>query len=219
MKLLNKILIPIAIGLASLSATSFAQQVEFKTNQGSFTLELYPDKAPKTVANFVQYVKDGFFAGTIFHRVIPTFMVQGGGFTRDLVQKNTRPPVPIEAREALAKGAKNELGTVAMARTNDPNSATAQFFINVKDNDFLNATILPEGDPVTFMYGGRQVTAPRAQAEQATAGYTVFGKVIKGMDVVMKLKDVPTGQQNGMGDVPKEPIIIESAKLIEAAKK
>ena len=208
-----------AAALISGTAFAHAQQVEFKTTMGSFTMELYPDKAPKTVANFLQYVNDGFFAGTVFHRVIPTFMVQGGGFTRDMVQKNTRPPVPIEAREALSKGLKNELGTVAMARTNDPNSATAQFFINVKDNDFLNATILPPGDPVTFNYRGQQVTAPRAQAEMATAGYTVFAKVIKGMDVVMKIKDVPTAQQGPHGDVPKEAIVIESAKVLGAVAK
>ncbi len=209
----------IAASLTLAAGFTHAQQVEFKTSMGNFTMELYPDKAPKTVANFLQYVNDGFFTGTVFHRVIPTFMVQGGGFTRDMVQKNVRPPVPIEAREALAKGLKNDLGTVAMARTNDPNSATAQFFINVKDNDFLNATLLPAGDPVTFNYRGQQVTAPRAQAEMATAGYTVFAKVIKGMDVVLKMKDVPTAQQGPHGDVPKEMIVIESAKVVSAAAK
>ena len=209
----------IAASLTLAAGFIHAQQVEFKTSMGNFTMELYPDKAPKTVANFLQYVNDGFFTGTVFHRVIPAFMVQGGGFTRDMVQKNVRPPVPIEAREALAKGLKNDLGTVAMARTNDPNSATAQFFINVKDNDFLNATLLPAGDPVTFNYRGQQVTAPRAQAEMATAGYTVFAKVIKGMDVVLKMKDVPTAQQGPHGDVPKEMIVIESAKVVPAAAK
>jgi peptidyl-prolyl cis-trans isomerase A (cyclophilin A) len=192
-----------------------AQTVEIKTNMGTMQAEMWPDKAPKSVENFMQYVKDGFYNGTIFHRVISTFMIQGGGFTQDMVQKKTRPPVAHEGQAAIAKGAKNEIGTLAMARTNDPNSATAQFFINVVNNDFLDPTVLPPGDPVTFNYRGQSVTAPRAQAEFATAGYVVFGKVTKGMDVAEKIKAVKTRP----GDVPVEPVIIESIKVIDSPKK
>ncbi len=141
---------------------------------GTITLELYPDKAPKTVENFLQYVKDGHFKGTIFHRVINGFMIQGGGFTTDLAQKKTRAPVQNEANNGL----KNDIGTIAMARTSDPHSATAQFFINHKNNDFLNHS------------------APTPQGW----GYTVFGKVIKGMDVVNKIAAV--------GNRPHGPVSI-----------
>ena len=131
-----------------------APRVKFTTTAGDFVIEVYPDKAPKTVENFLQYVKDKHYDGTVFHRVIDNFMVQGGGFDAKYVQKPTRPPVAHEGREALAKGGpRNVTGTLAMARTNDPNSATAQFFINVKDNGFLDPTIIPQGDPVpTFEY-------------------------------------------------------------------
>jgi cyclophilin family peptidyl-prolyl cis-trans isomerase len=165
-------------------------QVELKTNMGVITLELYADKAPKTVENFLQYVKDGHFKGTIFHRVIPGFMIQGGGFTVDFAQKKTRAPVQNEANN----GVKNDVGTIAMARTSDPNSATAQFFINVSDNQPLN--FAPGND-----------------------GYAVFGKVVKGMDVVKKIEAVETG--NGPPphqNVPRKPVVIEDAKILSADK-
>ena len=205
--------------LLAASISAGAQTIEIKTSMGVITAELYGDKAPKTVANFVQYVKAGFFSGTIFHRVIPDFMIQGGGFTSDMKQKESRLPIQHEGREALAKGAKNDIGTLAMARTNDPNSATAQFFINIKDNEFLNPILLPDGDPVNFNYRGQMVTAPRAAALQTTAGYTVFGKVTKGMDVIDKIKAVPTATAGGHQNVPVTPLVIESITLIDPPKK
>lgn len=169
-----------------------APRVKFATTAGDFVVEVYPDKAPKTVENFLQYVKDKHYDGTIFHRVIDNFMVQGGGFDTKFAQKPTRAPVVHEGREALAKGGpKNTVGTLAMARTNDPNSATAQFFINVKDNAFLDPSV---GQP----------------------GYTVFGQVVSGMDVITKIKTTPTGAGGPFPtDVPKTPIIINSATLVK----
>jgi len=205
--------------IALCAGAAHAQTVEIKTSMGTIVAELYADKAPKTVANFLQYVKDKHYDSTIFHRVIPTFMIQGGGFTPQMAEKPTRPPVPHEGRAALQKGLKNTAGTLAMARTNAPDSASAQFFINVKDNDFLDPTALPEGDPVTFNYHGQMVTAPRAQALAGTAGYTVFGKVIKGLDVVEKIKDVPTGTSGPYSDVPVTPVVIESIRVVDAPKK
>jgi peptidyl-prolyl cis-trans isomerase A (cyclophilin A) len=189
---------PVVIGVAamfSIAAETWAQapaRVKFATTAGDFVVEVYPDKAPKTVENFLQYVKDKHYDGTIFHRVIPNFMIQGGGFDAKYVQKPTRAPVVHEGREALAKGGpKNVAGTLAMARTNDPQSATAQFFINVKDNAFL--------DPTADQYG-----------------YTVFGKVTSGMEVIQKIKAVPTGPAGPFGsDVPKTPILINSATLVK----
>jgi peptidyl-prolyl cis-trans isomerase A (cyclophilin A) len=213
------------LGLAACACTLpvHAQTVEIKTSMGAITAELYPDKAPKTVANFLQYVKDKHYDGTIFHRVIPTFMIQGGGFMPDMKEKNTRPPIQHEGREALAKGAKNDVGTLAMARTGDPHSATAQFFINVKDNDFLNPTLIPPGDPVPrFEFGGRVYeNVPRANLLNSPQlwGYTVFGKVTKGMDVVEKIKAVPTGQSGPFSDVPASPVVIESIRVLDAPKK
>ena len=163
-------------------------QVDVVTNLGKIRLELYPAKAPKTVANFLQYVRDGHYNGTIFHRVIPGFMIQGGGMTPNMVQKPTRPPIPIESKNGL----KNDIGSVAMARTSDPNSATAQFFINVKNNSFLD-------------YPG-----------QDGYGYTVFGKVVDGMDVVNKIAATPTGNQGMYQDVPRTPVIIESMTVVGA---
>jgi len=175
----------------ALAADPAVPKVKFSTSEGDFVVEVYPDKAPKTVENFLQYVKDKHYDGTIFHRVINNFMVQGGGYDGAYAEKKTRAPVVHEGREALAKGGpKNVVGTLAMARTNDPNSATSQFFINVKDNDFLN---------------------PGTQAP----GYTVFGKVVSGMDVVGKIKSVPTGSGGPFpSDVPKTPVIIKSATLV-----
>jgi peptidyl-prolyl cis-trans isomerase A (cyclophilin A)/peptidyl-prolyl cis-trans isomerase B (cyclophilin B) len=176
--------------LIACSAHAANPRVELATNMGQITLELYPDKAPATVANFLQYVKDGFYDGTVFHRVIPNFMIQGGGFTPGLTQKQTRGPVKNEADNGL----KNTVGTVAMARTPDPHSATAQFFINVADNDFLN------------------FTAPTLQGH----GYAVFGKVIKGMDVVEKIARVATGLgKPPHTDTPLNPVIIKRASIIE----
>jgi cyclophilin family peptidyl-prolyl cis-trans isomerase len=177
--------------VANQAVAETVQRVKLATSAGDIVLELYPEKAPKTVENFVQYVKDKHYDGTIFHRVIANFMIQGGGFDGKYVQKPTRAPVVHEGREAIEKGGpRNVSGTVAMARTNDPQSATAQFFINVKDNAFLN---------------------PSAQAP----GYTVFGKVISGMDVVEKIKLTPTGPGGPFPtDVPKTPILINSATLV-----
>jgi peptidyl-prolyl cis-trans isomerase A (cyclophilin A) len=195
--------------------------VKFATIGRRFRVELYPDKAPKTVENFLQYVKDKHYDGTIFHRVIDNFMVQGGGYNASYVEKKTRPPVPHEGREALAKGGpKNMVGTLAMARTNDPNSAAAQFFINVKDNAFLDPTLIPAGDPVArFEYGGRVYeNIPRAQLMAAPQlyGYTVFGKVVSGMDVINRIKATPTGPGGPFGsDVPKTAITINSASLVK----
>ena len=162
-------------------------KVTLKTNKGTIVIELNQEKAPNTVANFLTYAKEDFFAGTIFHRVIPNFMIQGGGFTPEMEQKKVHAPIKIESDNGLT----NDKGTVAMARTQDPNSATAQFFINIKDNGFLN------------------YTAPTMQGY----GYTVFGKVIEGMDVVEAIEGVATGNHGGHGDVPEEAIIIESVTV------
>lgn len=180
----------LSAGLATAAAPA-APQVKFATTEGDFVVEVYPDKAPKTVENFLQYVKDKHYDGTIFHRVINNFMIQGGGYDTAYAEKKTRAPVVHEGREALAKGGpKNTVGTLAMARTNDPNSASSQFFINVKDNDFLN---------------------PSAQSP----GYTVFGKVTSGLDVVNKIKAVPTGAGGPFSsDAPKTSVVIKSATLV-----
>jgi len=166
-------------------------RVEFKTNMGSFALELYPDKAPKTVANFIQYVNSGFYNGTIFHRVIDGFMIQGGGFELGMVEKTTRAPIENEAGLALKAGLKNELGTIAMARTPNPHSATAQFFINVKDNGFLDYR---EPSPRGF-------------------GYTAFGRVVEGMDTVLRIAKAPTTTVDQHQNVPQRPVVIESVAL------
>lgn len=171
---------------AGFNSSAFAQKVKLATSAGDIVIELDAAKAPKSVENFVQYVKAGHYNGTVFHRVIPNFMIQGGGMTPDLKEKATRPPIPLESKNGLT----NERGTVAMARTNDPNSATAQFFINVKDNAFLNSANSPDGN-----------------------GYAVFGKVVSGMDVVDKIKGVPTGNKGPYSDVPLEPVTIKQATL------
>ncbi len=172
-------------------------QVDVKTNVGTIRIELYPAKAPKTVENFLQYVKDGHYNGTIFHRVIDGFMIQGGGFEASYKQKPTRAPVQNEAQAGVKAGLKNEPGTLAMARTQDPNSATAQFFINVGDNAFLNW-----GD-----------------ARSDGNGYAVFGKVVSGMDVVTKIAKSPTGSGGPFRtDVPKQPVVIESMTVVSAKK-
>jgi peptidyl-prolyl cis-trans isomerase A (cyclophilin A) len=198
-----------------------APQVKFATSAGDFVVELYPDKAPKTVANFLKYVKDKHYDGTIFHRVIPNFMIQGGGYDAKYAEKPTRAPVEHEGRQALEKGGpRNVTGTLAMARTNDPQSATAQFFINVQDNASLDPVIIPPGDPVPkFEYQGHVYeNTPRAKLVNAPQlfGYTVFGRVVSGMAVVEKIKSVPTGAAGPFQtDVPKTAILINSATLVK----
>ena len=194
-------------------------KVQITTSMGVIEAELYADKAPRTVANFLQYVRDRHYDGTIFHRVIANFMVQGGGFDTQYQQKPTRAPIQHEGRAALAAGLKNTTGTLAMARTNDPHSATSQFFINVVDNAFLDPTPIPEGDPVRrFEYQGRVYeNVPRSQLLNAPQlfGYTVFGKVTSGMDVVQKIRQTPTGSGGPFPtDVPKTPVIIQSVTLL-----
>ena len=162
--------------------------VKFTTNHGVFTLELFAEKAPKTVENFLNYVQNGFYDGTIFHRVIDGFMIQGGGFTPEMAQKKTNAPIENEA----ANGVENKRGTIAMARTNDPHSATAQFFINVIDNDFLN------------------FKAPSGSGW----GYCVFGEVKDGMDVIDSIKSVPTGNHGFHQNVPVEAVVIEKVEIV-----
>ena len=202
----------------ALPALAADPKVKFVTTDGDFVVELYPDAAPKTVANFLQYVKDKHYDGTIFHRVIKNFMVQGGGFDANYKEKPTRASVIHEGRQALAKGLKNVRGSLAMARTSDPHSAKAQFFINVVDNPRLDPVILPAGDPVTFEYQGQlQKDIPRAQVENHPAlfGYTVFGKVVSGMDTIDKIRDEPTGAGGPFPtDVPQKTVVIQSATLI-----
>ena len=196
-------------------------KVQFNTTAGNFVVELHADKAPKTVANFLQYVKDKHYDGTIFHRVIDNFMVQGGGFDAVYAEKKTRPPIEHEGQAALAKGGlKNVVGTLAMARTGDPQSATSQFFINIKDNAFLDPAVIPPGDPVpSFEFQNKTYkNVPRNQLTSSPQlfGYTVFGKVVEGMDVVTKIKGTPTGAGGPFPtDVPKMPIVITSATLVK----
>jgi peptidyl-prolyl cis-trans isomerase A (cyclophilin A) len=161
-------------------------QVLMKTSLGEIVIELYPEKAPKTVENFLQYVDDNHYSGTIFHRVIGNFMIQGGGFDKDMKQKSTRPAIPLESRNGL----KNDVGTLAMARTSVPDSATAQFFINTANNASLNFPN-PDGN-----------------------GYAVFGKVVQGMETVEKIAKVKTGRSGPHGDVPAEPVVIESVSRV-----
>ena len=194
----------IAFALASAPVLAANPQVELDTTAGKIRLELYPDAAPKTVENFLAYVKGKQYDGTQFHRVIDGFMIQGGGFTVDFSPKPTRPAIVNEAEMSSKAGLKNVPGTIAMARTSDPNSATNQFFINVNDNARLN---FRSADPTGI-------------------GYTVFGKVVAGMDVVNKIakapkgsgKPVPPGTPVDPKDVPSEPIVITSARVVENAK-
>jgi peptidyl-prolyl cis-trans isomerase A (cyclophilin A) len=210
----------LAAAVASPALANDAPRVKFATTAGDIVVEVYPDKAPKTVENFLQYVKDKHYDGTVFHRVIDNFMIQGGGFDTSYQQKPTRPPVMHEGRAALAKGLKNEVGYLAMARTNAPQSATAQFFINVKDNAFLDPTPIPPGDPVPrFDFRGQvleQVPRNFLENHPMLAGYTVFGKVVEGMDVVNKIKTTPTGAGGPFqSDVPKTAVVITSATLVK----
>ncbi len=175
----------LALALAA-AAPAWAQKVRLATSQGDIVLQLDAQKAPKTVANFVQYVQSGHYDGTIFHRVIDGFMIQGGGMDPAMHEKPTRPPIPLEARNGLS----NVRGSVAMARTADPNSATAQFFINLKDNLFLDAANARDGN-----------------------GYAVFGRVVEGMDVVDKIRALPTGNVGPYQNVPLQPVTIKKATL------
>jgi len=194
-KSLNQIIFILTFSIAVFclpSMSAFAGTlVKLQTNLGDIVLELEDEKAPKSVANFLGYVKDGFYNGTIFHRVIDGFMIQGGGFTENLQKKGTKAPIENEANNGL----KNLRGTVAMARTNAPHSATAQFFINVVNNDFLNYR----------------------SATGNGWGYAVFGKVVQGMDVVDKIRKIPTGAGGPFPkDVPQAPVIIQNASVMEA---
>lgn len=190
-------------------------KVNIKTSMGNIVIELYPEKAPKTVANFLQYVKSGHYNKTVFHRVIDNFMIQGGGYDTKLKEKSTRSPVPNEAKFAFEQGLKNEIGTIVMARTSDPHSARSQFFINVIDNIYLDYQTIPDGNPVEFILRGAIVKLSRREALMETAGYTPFGKVIEGMDVVSKIKAVKTDTQGTFQNVPVKPIVIESIKLLK----
>jgi peptidyl-prolyl cis-trans isomerase A (cyclophilin A) len=175
---------------AGISAHAANPQVEIRTNQGSFVVELYPDKAPKTVANFLQYVTSDFYPGTVFHRTIDRFMIQGGGLTEDLQHKMTMPPIENESNNGL----KNELGTLAMARAFDPNSGTSQFFINLTDNKFLNYY---KPDPHYI-------------------GYCVFGKVVRGLEVIKRIGQVPTHTTGQFADVPVEPVVIQQVSILSS---
>jgi cyclophilin family peptidyl-prolyl cis-trans isomerase len=157
--------------------------IRFETTLGSFTVELFGDKAPVSAENFLKYVDEGFFDGTVFHRIVPGFVIQGGGFTEDMSQKKNHPPIKNEADN----GVKNTRGTLSMARTNDINSATSQFFVNLKDNDFLDNS-------------------------RGNFGYAVFGKVTEGMDVIDKIAAVKTGRRKGFEDVPLDPVIMTSVR-------
>jgi len=180
--------LPLLAGLLLAANVCAAPTVELKTSLGRIVLELDPEKAPKTVANFLKYAKEGFYNGTIFHRVMPGFMVQGGGFDEQMRQKPVQAPIENEARNGL----KNIRGSIAMARTDDPHSATAQFFINVVDNDFLDFK-LPSGNGW---------------------GYAVFGKVKEGMEVIDRIAKVSTGNAAGHQNVPRTPIVIEHVNII-----
>jgi peptidyl-prolyl cis-trans isomerase B (cyclophilin B) len=190
-KFMNRTLISIMIVLV-LTFTAIAgdnPKIEMDTTRGKIVLELYADKAPKTVKNFLAYLDAGFYDSTIFHRVIPGFMIQGGGFTADMKKKDTRPPIDNEADNGL----RNERGTIAMARTSDPHSATAQFFINTVNNDFLNY---------------------RNKSTQGW-GYAVFGRVAEGMAVVDAISKVKTGTRGAFRDVPTDPIVITRVKRLK----
>lgn len=176
----------LTLGLLASTTASAAPSIEMQTNMGPIILELNAEKAPKTVQNFLQYAKDGFYNGTIFHRVIEGFMIQGGGFSKNMDEKPTGAPIPNEAKNGL----KNQRGTLAMARRSEPNSATAQFFINHKDNAALDYPS-PDG-----------------------SGYAVFGKVTQGMDVVDKIAKTPVGNRGMHQNVPVEPVIIQSVKIL-----
>ena len=196
--ILRRYLLGLSLALTCLGfahAQTPAPQVKFTTSAGEFVIELYPDKAPNTVENFLTYVRDGHYNGLIFHRVINNFMIQGGGYDARYMEKPTRPPIKHEGAEVKAKGGPtNTVGTLAMARTNNPHSASSQFFINVNNNDFLNHS------------------APSGQGW----GYVAFGKVVSGMEVVNKIKMTPTGAGGPFpSDVPQTQVVIQSAALVK----
>ena len=196
--ILRRYLLGLSLALTCLGfahAQTPAPQVKFTTSAGEFVIELYPDKAPNTVENFLAYVRDGYYNGLIFHRVINNFMIQGGGYDARYMEKPTRPPIKHEGAEVKAKGGPtNTVGTIAMARTNNPHSASSQFFINVNNNDFLNHS------------------APSGQGW----GYVAFGKVVSGMEVVNKIKLSPTGAGGPFpSDVPQTQVVIQSASLVK----
>jgi len=193
MKIFFRYLAPLLLAVLSFSTHAeggnVLPHVKLETNYGNIVIELNAEKAPNTVANFLSYVNDGFYDGTIFHRVIKDFMIQGGGFTEEFVQKTPKAAIKNEANNGLS----NVRGSLAMARTGDPHSATAQFFINTVDNNFLDF-----------------------RGESGAAwGYAVFGQVIEGMDVVDAIRAVSTGHQNGLGDVPNEIVMINTATVVE----
>lgn len=193
MKIRSRILLPLAPALLGLPGVVLAAspardpRVEIVTDMGTIVVQLAPSRAPRTVENFLRYVREGHYAGTVFHRVIQGFMIQGGGFTAEMQQKPMHDPIPLEARGGLP----NDRYTIAMARTSYPHSATSQFFINVADNGFLNASQAADGQ-----------------------GYCVFGRVVKGQDVVDKIAEVRTGVKAGMRDVPVKPVTIVSARVL-----
>ena len=188
-----KKLVLAAVATASVLAagSTWAQKVRLSTSMGDIVVQLDADKAPKTVANFVQYLKAGHYNGTVFHRVIDGFMIQGGGMTADLQEKATKAPIPLESKNGLS----NVRGSLSMARTQVPNSATSQFFINLGDNLRLDAANAPDGN-----------------------GYAVFGKVVEGMDVVDKIRAVPVGNKAGHQNVPQQAILIKQATLLKDSK-
>jgi len=191
--MLKKFVAALAVALAAGVAAAANPVVEFDTTAGVIKIELFPEAAPKTVANFIDYVKSGHYVGTQFHRVIDGFMVQGGGYTEDFSQKPTRPPIRNEGESTSKAGLSNAPGTIAMARTQDPHSASSQFFINVGDNKRLDFR-----EPTTAGYG-----------------YTVFGKVVEGMDIVNKIAKTPTGKGGPFPtDVPQTRVVVKSAKVI-----
>lgn len=200
----------LSLGAAAFAQTSAKPRVELKTSLGTVVLELDRAAAPKTVDNFLEYVKSGFYDGTVFHRVIKDFMAQGGGYDQDLKQKPTRPPVVNEGEQAEKAGLKNDRGTIAMARTGEPHSATAQFFINFKDNGFLN-----HSHAQTMIPPPCKVPNPVAGCARYGWGYTAFGRVVSGMEVVDKMATIPTGAGGPFPtDVPKTPIVIEKATIL-----
>ena len=193
MRRLSALIIAAFFALAAVVASAANPQVELDTSAGTIKLELFPEAAPKTVDNFLKYVNAGHYNGTQFHRVIKGFMIQGGGYDNEFRERPTRPPIPIEAEQSVKAGLSNKPGTVAMARTSDPNSASSQFFINVADNKRLDFR----------------------SADAQGYGYTVFGKVVSGMDVVEKIAESPTGAAGPFrSDVPNQRVIIKSARVV-----
>jgi peptidyl-prolyl cis-trans isomerase A (cyclophilin A) len=210
MKTILRTLAAATAAIALVAAAQDKPRVEMKTSIGTIVIELDAKAAPKSVENFLAYAKSGFYEGTIYHRVIKNFMAQGGGFDKTLKQKDTKPPVVNEGEAAEKAGLKNDRGTIAMARTGDPHSATAQFFINLKDNEFLNASAAKKNAPPQC-----SGDAPPPACARYGWGYTAFGKVVSGMDVVDKMAEIPTGSGGSFPtDVPQTQIVIEKVTLL-----